>query len=434
MEYNLEKWNNSNYQITITESKENVDSYKQKALKKLAKEVDVPWFRKGHAPASMVEQKIDPHYLQMWVYEEILNTWMEKIIDENSDIKFIWQIYDVQDKSDEQNIVIVFKLDFYPQVEEKNKNWEEVTMQEVDSQVSQEEVDQTIENLKKQYASYENEQKINKDNISKLKLDFVDDDGNVLDTKTVFVGKEEFDKNPGLIDILEGKWDQEEFEIQYDQDNLPSIFSYRKETWTPSKINAKVMEVKKMILPDFSDEWVKDIFFGEISSFEQLQQKIKETIENEKNNKWLLDSIEKYITNIQESLSINIPKTLIDEEEKQRTKALEKRFGWAEGLQKYFDNIGDEESKKLKQEIRDAAESSLQKFFVLRHITEKFSIANQIDWQKPLDAESKLYEKITGKQAPIVQQQWKPWQSASQSWQWQTWNQQWQDNESNDSK
>lgn len=48
------------------------------------------------------------------------------------------------------------------------------------------------------------------------------------------------------------------------------------------------------------------------------------------------------------------------------------------------------------QDIQAAAKLSLEKFFLLKEVVEQLEIAD-IDRQKPLDVETKLYEKLMTK-------------------------------------
>ena len=60
---------------------------------------------------------------------------------------------------------------------------------------------------------------------------------------------------------------------------------------------------------------------------------------------------------------------------------------------KYFEQIGEEEVKKLHTNISEAARSSLEKFLILKEVVEKLEIAD-INREAHLDVEKKLYAKI----------------------------------------
>jgi len=106
-----------------------------------------------------------------------------------------------------------------------------------------------------------------------------------------------------------------------------------------------------------------------------------------------MQAVEKYLGDIHTSYSITIPKTLVEEEMKSRMESLKERFGGEEGLKKYYEQIGEEEKSKMTEEIKGAAKSSLEKFFLLRNIIEQLGLEIQdADRQTPMAIESKLYD------------------------------------------
>jgi len=95
METTLTKWKQSNYEIRITASAQDMEKFKNKALQAFQKDMTEPGFRKWHVPLDIVEKKINPAYLEMGILEEIVHQGVKKVIDENKDIKFIGNIYDL---------------------------------------------------------------------------------------------------------------------------------------------------------------------------------------------------------------------------------------------------------------------------------------------------------------------------------------------------
>ncbi|MEI7478420.1 MAG: hypothetical protein WCJ81_08365 [bacterium] len=62
--------------------------------------------------------------------------------------------------------------------------------------------------------------------------------------------------------------------------------------------------------------------------------------------------------------------------------------------------MGEAKTNELYDDIRKSAQESLEKFFILRKLVELLEIAD-VDWNKHLDAEKKLYDKLVGeKKAP----------------------------------
>ncbi len=397
MEYALTKWQNSNYQIDIKVGKDELPAYEEKVLKKLQPDFEMQWFRKWHVPLEKIKENANQQYLQMGMYEEIINDGMKQVIEDRSDIKFIGQIYDLWESEDNESnqVIISFKLDYYPEVEENDQQWKEAKMPEMDLEVKQDEIDQTIGNLQRQYASYIDKEEVTEDRVCKIRFDFLDQDGNKIDEGKAFVWKEDMDEHQILKDLLVGKKINDTVEQEYDEEKLPHILHYNKWEQKPTKLNIEVTEIKEVSLPSMDDEWIQNLFQWEVKNYQELEDRIKEVISNQKKEKELVDKTEQYLEKIKSSLNVNIPQTLINEEEKKRMKSLEDRVGGKDALDKYFEKMSEEEKEKTKQDIRDAAKTSLEKFFLFTKVTEEFGIQDQIDWNTPLDPEQKIYDKLT---------------------------------------
>ena len=92
-----------------------------------------------------------------------------------------------------------------------------------------------------------------------------------------------------------------------------------------------------------------------------------------------------------------IPKTMVDQELKVRMQNLEKRFGSAEKVKEYFQQLGEEKAKEFVEGVQTAAAESLEKFFILNKVTELLGL--EIDWnseQEPFFVEKQLYTKLVG--------------------------------------
>lgn len=392
MNYKLNKWVKCNYEIVVTEDLANMWEYKEKVLKKLWKDIEVPGFRKWNAPIWLIEKKLDPWYVNMWIYEEVVYNSLNKVLDENKEIKFIWQIYDFNQKTNDWSFECSFKLDYYPEVVENNKNWTQIKMDDILIEVSEEEINETINNLMRQYAKYEDAEVVTQDTVAKIKIDFVDDKWDILDSSTMFVGREDI-KEHSIIEknfIWKKIW--ETFELDYEHNSFPHIMTYKKDENLPSKISFTVVDIKIVVLPEINDETIQEIFKWEVKDLAELKEKITETIKGQKFEKKLLDTTDKYIKDISDSLSITIPKTLIQEEEKARMKAFEKRLGWETAMKNYLEKLSEEDLNKMKEDVRNISENSLSKFFILKYVSQYFDIDKDINWETPFVAEKKLYE------------------------------------------
>lgn len=111
-----------------------------------------------------------------------------------------------------------------------------------------------------------------------------------------------------------------------------------------------------------------------------------------------MQAVEEYLNEVKKAgVSVIIPKTMTDQELKVRMENLEKRFGSAEKVKEYFQQLGEEKSREFIEGVQTAAAESLEKFFILNKITELLGL--KIDWnseQEPFFVEKQLYTKLVG--------------------------------------
>jgi len=55
-----------------------------------------PGFRDGHVPLDIVEKKVQPQYLEVAIYEEVIHAGTKVMLEENKEIKFIGNVYDLK--------------------------------------------------------------------------------------------------------------------------------------------------------------------------------------------------------------------------------------------------------------------------------------------------------------------------------------------------
>lgn len=397
MEKKLKKWTACNYIIEVTYTDDEKENARNHMIEVFWKDVKIPWFRPGQAPKAMIMEKLNPEYVEMWVYEKLINEWLKAILDENKDIKFIWEPYDL-DKDDAKKTISV-KLDIYPEVEVKDDKWKKNKMKKIESKATDAEVDEALLNLKKNYADYQDTDKIEKDTVSKIAIDFLDKDGTELEKWTVYLWEPEFtDKDfAKFYDqfIWKEKW--KDFEIAYKEKELPPTFHKRKSEKDPKKIKVTVKDIKKVVLPEFTEEKIQKLFPDQkdVKNEKELKTYIKWEIERQKYENELIKAVEDYINEIRwKNMSITIPQTLIQEEFKSRIKSLEDRLWGENGVKQYFQQLWDEKARAFVEDISKAAQDSLEKFFILQQIAKELEL--DIDWNKGehLDVEKKLYEKV----------------------------------------
>lgn len=398
METKLQKGNKSNYEITLVANKEEQEKARKDIIKYFKKDMEVPGFRKGEAPDSMVLEKVNPQYLSIGIMEQLINSGIKKILEENKDTKFIGEPFEVNQKQEEDKLNIMFKLDIFPEIEIKDEKWKKEKINEIKTEINNDEIEDAVINLKKNYAQYEETNEINTDTVSKIQVSFLNKDWEEIEKRTIYVGNEEFEQDKFYKDTFDKKAKDDEIEVSYKK-TLPEAIKAKKDEKNTSKIKFTIKDIKKVVYPNFDEESLKKLFWPEstIKNEEELRAYIKEEIKKQKEEAELMKWVEDFLNKAKDSITIDIPKTLIDQEFKNRMDSLEKRFGGKEQTEAYFKQLGEEKTKEFNNDIIKAATESLQKFFILQEVIKQLELDVDRDNTQDLNVERKLYDHFNNK-------------------------------------
>ncbi len=397
MEKKVKKGTHANYEIQLIIEQKEYDDAKQIIIKEFQKDYEAPGFRKGTAPLDMVEKNIKPEYIDIGAYEKVINIGLQELLKEQPELKLIGEPYDLKQEKKDDKIVVDLKLDIFPEVEVVNNDREKASITPIENEATQEEIDGTLINIKKQYADYQDVDNIQLDTISKITLDYLDKEGKVLHTGHTYIGEQEFNEDPFYPKMFIDKKREESFELDHDIKNLPAVFHNKKTDIDPTKIKLTIKDVKKVVLPEMDTAMLKKLF-GEdtkLQSQDDLINHIKESIEHQKHDQELIKKIEEVLGNIRnKSMKVAIPQTLVNEELKSRMKNLEQRLGGKEKMDEYFKQMGDEKAKAFFDDIKTAAEESLEKFFILQKFTQLLGLDVDRNKTEHFAIEQKIYDKL----------------------------------------
>lgn len=394
MERKIIEWNQSNLEVQLAITSDEYKKFEEKALKELGKDINIPGFRPGHAPLDLIKQKIDPRYLEGAVYETIVNQAISDLLKENK-YQLIWNIYDFNTSKEEDGTVkISFKIDVYPEVKVKNQNYEAVEPQLPNLEVSDEEVEKAIEGLKAQFADYQDVNKVDPEkSYVKLDLEYLNDKGEKVGDAKVFLAKPDFEEFKQLKEAFEGKEKGYSVEFDYDEEKLPRLLQYfkkDKDQLNIAKVKATISEIKEPVLPELTLENIEKWFGKKYEKLEDFIEEVKQTLAKEKKRIELNKFVEDLLAKIKDSFEVVLPKTLIDQEVKQRLESLKQRYGGEKNFEAMLKSMKPEDVKKLYEDITNAAKESIRNFLTLMKFAELKGILDKVDFKKDLDFEEKL--------------------------------------------
>lgn len=197
MEKKLQLADQSNYEIVISFDAAEKDATRKHVLQHFAKDMNIPGFRPGTVPLTMVEQKVDPKYVNMAVVEHLVNEGIQSLLKENSELKLIGEPYGFKTDEDTGKTKVTFYLDYYPEVVVEGEQWKKEKIAPITITAEAKEIDDAILNIRKNYADYQDADTIaSEDTISKIGLEFFNAKGESVEKGTTYLGEAEFLENP----------------------------------------------------------------------------------------------------------------------------------------------------------------------------------------------------------------------------------------------
>ena len=271
MKHTLKKLSDTQVEITIAVSAEDMADAKEKALKHLSRDLKAPGFRKGKVPANVAEKHLDPNLLSNEVMQHAVNqTLTETMAVENLRVL------------DQPNISITkfvpytdmeFRavVEIIPEV--KLGNYKKLKVKRVVKKVEKSDVDEVVERIRQSLAE-KNEVKRAAAMGDEVTIDFVGKkDGEAFDGGTskdysLALGSKSF--IPGFEEAIVGHKPGDKFDV-------PLTFpkDYHAESLKGAKVVFEVTlkKVAEVKLPELTDELAKKV--GPVDNVKDMLEDIK---------------------------------------------------------------------------------------------------------------------------------------------------------------
>ena len=384
MQKELTKLENSQTNITLSFSGEEWANAQKKAFNKLANNVEVQGFRKGHAPENLVRQKINQAQVLNDAIDVVLQPAYEKVLTEEKLVPFVQPEVEVT-KISESELEVIIKITTAPEVTLGSYKGLKVAREAVE--VTKEEIDAEIARL-----CANNAELIVKDTEAKL------GDTTVIDFKGFVDGKEfdggsaenfalELGSNqfvPGFEEQLVGTkaGESKDVVVTFPTQYVPELAGKE------ATFKVTVNEVKEKKVPELNEDLVAELNYEGVKTVEDLTNKVSADVKTKKENQAKNAQIEEILKQIRESSTISIGEKIIEKEVESMKENFKKQVE-QNGLtiEQYYQITGQKEEDTVKS-MRAQAELNLKNFLVISEISKLENIKVE---QNELDAE---YQKI----------------------------------------
>lgn len=303
-----------NKEIIMTMETEEWNDLLKHVFEHKKNDLKVDGFRKGQVPFDVYVKKFGLESLYMDAVDHALPTLYDKLIEENKDL--INKIacrpsVDIKSVSNDK-LEVKFTITFKPEV--KLGKYKDLKINKEEAVVTEEEVNEEINYLRERYAELKDKTgKVEDGNIANINYEGFKEgtpfDGGKGENYDLTIGSHTF--IPGFEEALIGMEVNEEKDI-----DLTFPENYHSEELKGQKVTfkVKVNSIKEKILPEFNEDFFKDLNMEGVNSLETLKTEVEAHIKGHK----LADIEDKYfeecLSKVSENAKVDIPKEMIEEE------------------------------------------------------------------------------------------------------------------------
>ncbi|WP_297431852.1 trigger factor [uncultured Cetobacterium sp.] len=312
MKHELKKIEHSAVEITLTLTAEELSPIKSEVIKTLATKVEVPGFRKGHAPLNKVEAAF-ADAIKEEVVDSVLKANFEKIVAEEkiAPVSFIYDL--VANMKD--SLEITFKVDVYPEItlgEYKGLEVEKETFQMTDDLL-----DKEIENMLNAKSKLDDAPEGHKAEMGNTVdlafegfIDGVPFEGGKADSHQLKLGSKMFIDT--FEDQLVGYTVGQEGEINV---TFPAEYHAEALAGKPATFKVKINSIKTLAKPELTEEFAKEAGF---ESVEDLKAKKTAEITAREEARIQNNFVGKLIQKVVADSKVDVPKSMVVREVENR--------------------------------------------------------------------------------------------------------------------
>ncbi|MBE5805603.1 MAG: trigger factor [Clostridiales bacterium] len=372
MSIKVEKTENANeMKLTFNISAEVFEEGMKKVYVKTAKYFNIPGFRKGKAPMSLVEKTYGSQIFYEDTFNEIVPEIFDKEVKENNlEVVSKPEIEIVQMEKGKE---LIFTAVVQVKPEFKLGKYKGIALKKVEYPVTEEDIEHELGHMadkNSRLISVEDEAVKEKD-IAVIDFEgFVDGvafEGGKAEKHELEIGSKTF--IPGFEDQVIGMKINDEKDINV---KFPEEYFSAELAGKDAVFKVKLHEIKRKELPTLDDEFAKDV--SEFDTIAELKNSIKEKLESENANKAKYELEENAIQKVCDSTNVEIPTGMIETEIDNMMKDIETRLSY-QGLNinQYLQMIGKTE-EDMRSEYKEQAEKSVKSRLVLEAVIKSENI------------------------------------------------------------
>ena len=340
--------------LTVTVEPEELNPYLDAARKEIAKQVNVPGFRKGHVPGKIIDQRIGFAVVAGEAVNDAVPELYSKALDEKKIRPMAQPEFDVQDvpqsANDETKLKFTATVERRPDIELPEIDGLEIAISK--PEVKDEDVDKRLETLRQRFGTLVGvDRPAAKGDFANIDLT-AEIDGETVDSQEGV--SYELGSNTmldGLDEALDGLSAGEETTFE-------GTLEAGEHEGQKATVKVKVNSVKAEELPELDDEFASEA--SEFDTLDELKADIRKAAAQDAEGRQATEARDAFIAKLQEGLEIPVPKgvkaNMVEEQLKGMTPDPEKA------------------TKEQKAQAEETVEKDLRDQMVLDALAEKLDV------------------------------------------------------------
>ena len=288
METKVEALQDNKVKVTVTVDAKEVDNRIKKAYKDFGKKYKFPGFRPGHVPRQIIDANLGKEAVLSTVTDEMLNETFPVAIDEADLILISEPKFSEVDGLVEEGKDFTFSIECEVKPALELSDYSPVHIEVPFKTASEAEIDREIDNLGNAYHDYKNapaNTKVKADSYADLKIAATDENGEDVsalssESRMCLMGSGMFPAafDEQVIGLKKGQTASFSVNVE-DAKDATLMASLEGKTKTVN-FEVEVLAVKKQVLPELTDEWVKDTLgFDDVAD---LRERVADSIKEQK--------------------------------------------------------------------------------------------------------------------------------------------------------
>ena len=340
--------------LTVTVEPEELNPYLDAARKEIAKQVNVPGFRKGHVPGKIIDQRIGFAAVAGEAVNDAVPELYSKALDEKKIRPMAQPEFDVQDvpqsANDETKLKFTATVERRPDIELPEIDGLEIAISK--PEVKDEDVDKRLETLRQRFGTLVGvDRPAAKGDFANIDLT-AEIDGETVDSQEGV--SYELGSNTmldGLDEALDGLSAGEETTFE-------GTLEAGEHEGEKAQVKVKVNSVKAEELPELDDDFASEA--SEFDTLDELKADIRKAAAQDAEGRQATEARDAFIAKLQEGLEIPVPKgvkaNMVEEQLKGMTPDPEKA------------------TKEQKAQAEETVEKDLRDQMVLDALAEKLDV------------------------------------------------------------